>query len=1163
MNEGNASGELEGSTLGSSSREGDTASQEQRRTQSSGGFFLDSSSLPRAKSLHAGHHRRPRRDEPSASGKRGATEPDYALPKKKSRFPWGRHHHHHHQRHAVESPPPVASSSSDATTSSRRLPSANPSETQELPTSSSDRDDGSSTNRGMLGLDHDSAQIVNLALNLSESRKKGGGGAGISSPPTGVGGFGQHPFQAHGNLPRPFTGDRLRTQDSPRAWRQTSALSQLPGGVKTEDDNLPSHYSDATLRRAEKARLHFELSYQYLRLLRVLPPLQRPGSVSTSDSGASSAGSRAYNPLQCIRNRKIRFRERSAIDPETDGWNDIESVREWVDAVEDQYFHQGHGLADCMSMKPPSSHKGKQRSIQGEPEDVDMLPVSPPSSLRQVSHASGGIKVRRPRLDWIITPAELLADAAWVEEDSNKNKLVDKEGNKLYADASELSPVDGSSGSLDFRGRQRSSSRRSLSPDPRGSNRGRSRYRSRSPSRFSARSSNMSGRGRDPRRWATRSTASSSISPHDADEHHKRQPGERRTKWADQTANGNAQIPPLKYPGAIRVPPKGNWLTQESSGPSSYSKGHSHLAKTDQRAESVSSAPSIDGKHGSHIPSNAVESPSVGSPSRVGCFPSITVDLSPPASRSPSPTKKHLPRVIGTIRDRSRSKHRGRGARETANDELLASRNTSKQSAGTTPERSEHAPLLDPSRVQTHLSSSYGDGQRASDPQLVETSRGEKGPSHSDSKLRRGIHKGRGRIAEIVGNEVSRVGDFLKKDSTGHNRKPSSAPSLASDDSVPDEGEGAKPDLKSSLLRRFATSSDDGLPLDNPDLDKQASKGSIPNQTNVTPQRRIGQHERGEASDMYPPHERSAPSSVDLSRRATKKGTSAPIAPRDKFDSPTPLGKLPEGQTGVPSLPKPRRKDVKNAFFPASPPVTGLARAEATADLSFRNKRRSFADAPRAWSISDRSVSTSASLGLPGKSEIERTRALLLCSGIKAREITRRAEVVRYPPPDFLIQSRDDPAAPIPRVPRVNEHEYAARNLLRQCERSDMLLQQSMHRFSNAICPPLKSQLTSLENLIDQSLSVRVREASIDADNLNLQLSTTATLAVKQLGDILDRAARRRHRRLRLIRGASFFLLEWTLVTVMWVVWLIVMVFKAIRGVFRGAIGGVKWVLWI
>jgi hypothetical protein len=109
----------------------------------------------------------------------------------------------------------------------------------------------------------------------------------------------------------------------------------------------------------------------------------------------------------------------------------------------------------------------------------------------------------------------------------------------------------------------------------------------------------------------------------------------------------------------------------------------------------------------------------------------------------------------------------------------------------------------------------------------------------------------------------------------------------------------------------------------------------------------------------------------------------------------------------------------------------------------------------------------------------------------------------------------------------------------------------------------LKTQLAQLEDMVNQTLAPRVRALADDSENLSVELNTTSTLAVKQLSDKLDKGIRKRHRRLRWLRRTGFVMLEWALVGMLWWVWLIVMAFKVLRYIFRGAISGIRWVLWL
>lgn len=202
-----------------------------------------------------------------------------------------------------------------------------------------------------------------------------------------------------------------------------------------------------------------------------------------------------------------------------------------------------------------------------------------------------------------------------------------------------------------------------------------------------------------------------------------------------------------------------------------------------------------------------------------------------------------------------------------------------------------------------------------------------------------------------------------------------------------------------------------------------------------------------------------------------------------------------------------------------------------------------------------------ADLGIFEKREVERTRALLLSSGIKAREITRRAETVRDPP-DFL-QNSTEPNSATPRVIRLREFDVASQNLDRSFKKSQTQFQQSINSFPSKTASPLKSQLDDLDNLVNNSLAPRVQSMGSDAETLTVKLNTTSTLALKQLSDTLDKGVRKRRRRLRWVRRTGFVMLEWALVGMLWWVWLIVMAFKLLRGVFRGTISSIRWVLWL
>ncbi|KAJ5659316.1 hypothetical protein N7507_005767 [Penicillium longicatenatum] len=1148
--DGRASGELEGSTLGSSSRDGDRRAANQRRSQSSGGFLLDS--LPRSNSVRISSHRSRPSDVPME--RRNTPDPGIVVPKKRSRFPWNRHKNSASESAAIQqtsTPPPDDQRSQISSTAE---PSA-----QDVQQTTS-------------GLDRDSLQIVNLALNLNESRRRNASGLPLGSNgrrPLSVSQPIAPPVDSRGPSSR---GNRVSydyshrnytqfPEEVPRAVQQTGqspVVEFLPAAVV--NDNRAYEFSDSTLARAERARRHFDLFHEYLRLLPLLPPLRNGPTVgdadSTSFTGHSSAANRGYNPLQMIRNRRIRYREKCPIHAEAEGWLDTGKVHDWISTIEEQYTCQNYD--ETQSVKLPSFKQGQGHMSQGDPEDLELLAGSPPSSLRRVSRTNS-VKAPRLRLDWKISPAELIADVAWLEDISNKAKIVDKDGNKIYPDPGELSLIDpeaenasaqkehmsvdmdnSADGGPSSRHTSMSSSHPARAPEFKSLSRGRHRHRFQSHTQGLRSRSASSSRKRS--RWDKMKMRSGSISSESSAD--GRQSVDQKRPTLEHSRKDLEKLPHrnLAESSESRISRKKSSAAgvvhtdrNPAQAPSSNTK-----SKYAARKASFSSAGSIEDRLNRRMSLEGIDSSVPNSPAQPSYFPSIAVNLSPPSSRSPSPAKKGLRHKIVSRHERSKSKQ---GDRELRGHEDEDSRVNS-NSLPPPPEQAESASKLEPSPIPDVVSSSYTD-DGMTESQRVDTFRGRKG-QYPESKLR-GILKGPGRIAERVGNEVSKVGDLiLKKDLPPDSRKSSSATTLASDSSDSEEEE-KRSDKRKGLLRRIPTLADEPGRLTRRDSDKGTpSRSFMPTLPSFTsPLRQDERSASHEAVDFGSPHER-GPAPRDGSKRMHLS--------RSKTLDFGPALSANRGHR------KPHEiKDPSVPFSLTRPPVTGLAQASPGSPTK---SRQPLSGSTRAWSISGRSLQTLNDSGIPGKTEVERTRTLLLSSGIKAREIVRRAHTVRDPPPHWL-QSSMGSTASIPRVTRIGEFDLAAQNFLRRFEMTQYSFQQSMHHFTTTTSSPLHSQLKDLETLINQSLTPRVRATADDAESLCVQLNTTSTLAVKSLSDALDRGVRKRRRRLRWVRRAGFVVLEWALVGMLWWVWLIVMGFKLVRGVFRGAISGARWVLWL
>ena len=237
---------------------------------------------------------------------------------------------------------------------------------------------------------------------------------------------------------------------------------------------------------------------------------------------------------------------------------------------------------------------------------------------------------------------------------------------------------------------------------------------------------------------------------------------------------------------------------------------------------------------------------------------------------------------------------------------------------------------------------------------------------------------------------------------------------------------------------------------------------------------------------------------------------------------------------------------------------TGLAGLE--------SKRRESPQRPdlegkRHWSISDRGVS--AVRGTVNKRDIARVRALLLSSGVKANEIARRAEEVPEKPAPFLQEVERMFKGPLPQVSRSQEPLLAARILISNIETHTQKLRDDADYFAHTAIEELHDQIKAIDEHVTYKLTPLVRSSADDADEFSAELTTTHTLAIKQLNDSIDIILRRRRRRLRNVRRIGWAMVEWTLLGIMWLVWLVVVIIQLIRGTVRGLIKGLRWLFWL
>ena len=1265
---GGGDGLVSGLNTGNQDLDGQDAghSSSKHRIRHSGGFLLDSALHPSrlSQSLLSRSHKTPK----DLKGKRKSEEGDLVVPKRRLA---GRQDP---QRSSIGGSPLASEIKQDVVmedgiqngrghTSTRSQRSgqlssehANSSESKEPAKPNIPRSAPPS-----VGFHTDPAQIVNMALSLSEGRRRQVSGMRMVSGSTpdrrhvstgqplhlrsvGYGGGSGQYFNDQRRIsqniaPRPMSAASAEMRPAGSVDQTDFGNSSVQESQRLEDEqNSTAYYvSPATFARVEKTKAHLELIYNFRRLLSNLPPLRPPSG--NYDSSVRQVEGRAYNPLQYVRNRKLRFREKKPLESEDEGWHDITQVRAWVDAVIASHNEERIDVDECIRLPEFSQHKLLDVD---EDEEIDPLSTeSPASSMRRTS-ANPATKPRRPRSDWVTYPGDLLADVFWLEQGLNKTKIEDREGSRIYRpdtqfkfsgwrnrtpahipslqeptpppeDGFENVPVQPPSAVPELptftsasQGRKRS---------------GRGKLRD---SIINMPKSGSSSRDRRKKMHQELEMTSSSEDPDDETSRRgrKRQSTRRKPKDKDTkndyevdghtqnmmdsderrfgSVNGGSSGTNSKRPSLVDGSRLSRFISRTSSKPASLKQGSHRRSDSIRRSFEQNRQPRSSFEETPVRTSAEYDTTAPSSPTAVG-FPSIAINLSPPASRSPSPSKKPFQARINPFRDRSSSKKRngvdtndfadisfGKDSRNPSGDADKAEVTSEPNSRGTSPMTRGTNSLTKQDSIVSNDSQAQREPNRSSTISRISTKSSGSHPEHP-SRIR-GIFKG-GRIAELVGNEVTRVGDFIwKRDAPGHHLPRNSA-STASLESI--HASDSAEDLSKANGHAYSTppkadasripSSADSSPEDGKASPTQSRSTPSSNEkpqyynTNLPSftspfQRDREQQEKRDNTLLTPTSSPPQPEETDHISRLAANHRSASRSPRMDHLAP------PKLVTTGDSTPGPGRRDsygfgraldltrstnasqVFNDAIKGQPeglPVTGLAKEKASA---------SGLNLVKDWNISDRNLPRpDGDSNIVTRRDIARTRALVLSSGVKAREINRRANAVRNPPRQFLLDTIEPSNAVTQlHVPRREEHVVAARNLIASLTSQSASFQEILERFSTRTTPTLHRDLQELDDLVDNQLTPRVRIAADQAGELSMKLSTTSTLAVKGLNDAIDGALRRRRRGpVRYLRRFGYTLIEWTVVGLLWAIWLVVMIFRVCMGTVRGVFNAVRWLLFL
>ena len=1061
--------------------------------------------------------------------------------------------------------------------------------------------------------DADQAQIVNLALTLSENRRRqfsagrftsadypgGRSPASIGNLPpatpalpsnqtlhslsqqrqSGFGNGKRVDSKAHLKSPR----DSRETQNDSGSDQNSLAVLLPPGSNAVDAGNL--YPSEATLLRVERAKAELELNYQYRRLLQYLPKIpipqtSRPSTARQSASGfgdSTEAFGRLYNPLQYIRNRKARGRERSLLNAEAEGWKDVDAVRDWVDKVAGEQQRHNSNISDTF-MLPPFPHTVKTSSpgTQSPGHNLDVPGASP--TAREL----------RPRIDWKMSPWDMLADAYWQEQSGNKALMEGGKGQKIYVAQRSKALTYAGAGRI----RQQSLPRRSLSI-PRSIVSG---DRDRKPE-ASLKESSLLERGR-PRHHRLQSFTSA----RDYSSSQDRRSGWRRRLLRSASPSSSEESEPAAGRTASKVRIRGttsrelqNTLILEKQvmrllAKEAKARGSAPDKEVEKSEDLISDGGRRDNNFPTSIPHEDHRNPDQWHERRR--VAQITVRPETPPDRNVlkyddeaqnrdlSARSKTILEgsalgsdVASTLSpDRTRSPRQSYRSDPSSPDVSLASGEARRIRRRDNPPVSGHSKgVLDQfadgfgstQSPRTDSSVGYLSPQSAgSFNRLKKTQSGHRYTKSRDSKdfesKLRGFLKGT-KIADIVGNPVARVGEFIWKRDGSDADVFHSPISPTPDASDVDESLREDPSRTAEQSAAYNSPQRSGsrpeLPIFKSPFRNEKNDHGHANTASLQPNFTSSQKRKPDRfSHIAPPplDMRSVSPSPAASRVHSAQ------SPNEEMTATTPLSSG-QAQDQI-SRPTERRHAIANHL--SHPP----RRQQTFYETALEPRRDQDSewpgpDALQFMNITERLLSP---LSTPVHSkDVGIIRCLSQSSAVVSGEITQQVFELRQKSsqPETFYQPTIDTNK------SVNAHAQAkileAKAIVLAIGSRSRAMDQEIKGLSTNVMPGFIRLLQEFECKMSSELTPAVRVSGVDADKLSAELATTRTLELKRLNDSIDLFARRKRRRFRWLRRGVYLLLEWTLVGLMWWAWLVVVMIKIMRTSIGGLVATFKWLLWL
>lgn len=1030
----------------------------------------------------------------------------------------------------------------------------------------------------------DPSQIVHMALSLNESRKRNLSAGLLLAPQVHTASGARREGSFHspgtgGGQLRQYLNEQRRVSRNISPFgdrspaRHMSTSTQRQGSMLFQGQQSSINPTEATWRRVEKARDFIERRVEYLRLLQYLPPLKpdstAPGNfvvMANNVPGSPHAQltrvpsymnsqydlGRPYNPLQVLRNRRSRARERRNFEHPPEEFTNVEEVRKWVNEVEKAAQSPSYRQLDRVAL--PRFHENHSKPAE-------------PS------------KPSRPNKVWMFTIEELLADAHWLEHGDNKTIAEDRHGRKIfppkeplkqdflsarpskeYPEKRRRSWVDGlvaenhnttgdESEPLSERGRKRT-----LLPN----------FRAESPKH---RKHNWLGAKQPAGSYTDSSDSDSDLEKHRSRKTQKMVEGDNETgalklrmkhlmeREAQETQR--AETPLLFTPDtpnkwgqehADEHDEKGVRSSLDvvpSDGSYRVNLDGLKLPPTQRNDPELSRDPSKDYRSSFE----EFDSTAPSTPIHPRHYPHIDGEVSPPLSRSGS-YKKHKKSKLDFLRsDEHKAKHDHDHLRpgSAGTDKKRGSRNVSEEVEESTGIGS--AIWAAPGAVKNFLGHRKNDSVNSLVSPIKEKERRDmKEPPSAVTRFIKGVK-----------SEGSKVGEFIfRKDrpTEDYDSDTASDRLTAADSETDEETSGLHSRKRPNLARSTTTETVGSLTSKknhNYHLELPSFRSSYQNQGKIDEDsaselsdHHITRQARERARNKSSRFERLAPPGLDLSRVSSVSSRS-PSQERISQLLAQPGG---VGHAGL--------------------PVTSLTRSHfsrAGKEESVSPKRkpsRPTLEGKRHWSITDSNndLSRRPATTIVSPADIARVRALFLCSGIKAKEISHRAIEVREDPPSFLVKAAKSADTDLYGVSRKEEHVLAARILTTALDTRIQELQDTATQFRETTVVALQSRITDLRGKVETGLFARVREGGDEALKTSSWVSAEAPLTVKQITDDIDHMMRMRRRRTRWVRRVGWTLLEWTLLGIMWCAWLVVTLSRGVGRIVGFFWTIVRWLLW-